>query len=134
LLPETAITRTAKELTMKTGYSATRRKFIKAGGILIAASAIDATARVFAKEEEKKDNEVSVPEDLMREHGGLKRILPVYGEALRAWPTPLKQGATRKRSARLSMRGHKTLLAYSAAKASTIAGLLAAARRCNELA
>jgi GrpB-like predicted nucleotidyltransferase (UPF0157 family) len=30
--------------------------------------------------------------------------------------------------------GHSTLLAYSAAKASTIAGLLVAARRCNQLA
>jgi hemerythrin-like domain-containing protein len=71
------------EKPMKTNHSATRRKFIKTGGILIAASAIDATARVFAKEEEKKDNEVSPPEDLMREHGVLKRILLVYGEALR---------------------------------------------------
>src|SRR5437764_14216269 len=68
---------------MKTSHSATRRKFIKAGGILIAASAIEATTRVFAKEEKKKDNEVSPPEDLMREHGVLKRILLVYGEALR---------------------------------------------------
>src|SRR5438067_3083637 len=69
---------------MNASDSATRRKFIKAGGILIAASAIEATTRVFGKEEEKKkDNEVSPPEDLMREHGVLKRILLVYGEALR---------------------------------------------------
>ena len=69
---------------MNASDSATRRKFIKAGGILIAASAIDATTRVFGKEEEKKkENEVSPPEDLMREHGVLKRILLVYGEALR---------------------------------------------------
>ena len=69
---------------MNTSDSATRRKFIKAGGILIAASAIDATTGVFGKEEEKKkENEVSPPEDLMREHGVLKRILLVYGEALR---------------------------------------------------
>jgi hemerythrin-like domain-containing protein len=59
-----------------------RRKFIKAGGIVIAASAIGG-ARAFAKEKEKKNNEVSPPEDLMREHGVLKRILLVYGEALR---------------------------------------------------
>src|SRR6266446_4376151 len=85
---------------MNASDSATRRKFIKAGGILIAASAVDATTRVFAKEEEKKDNEVSPPEDLMREHGVLKRILLVYGEALRRMeanedlpPEPLAQAA-----------------------------------------
>src|SRR5438477_10445038 len=67
---------------MNASDSATRRKFIKAGGILIAASAVEATTRVFAKEK-KKDNEVSPPEDLMREHGVLKRILLIYGEAIR---------------------------------------------------
>jgi hemerythrin-like domain-containing protein len=62
---------------------ATRRKFIKAGGVFIAASAISAAADLFGKEQEKKSEEVSPPEDLMREHGVLKRILLVYGEALR---------------------------------------------------
>lgn len=38
----------------------------------------------FGKEgEEKKAEEVSPPEDLMREHGVLKRILLIYGEAIR---------------------------------------------------
>jgi len=60
-----------------------RRKFIKAGGIVIASSMIASAGNLFPKEEEKKDNEVSPPEDLMREHGVLKRILLVYGEALR---------------------------------------------------
>ena len=60
-----------------------RRKFIKAGGIVIASSMIATAGTLLAKEEEKKDNEVSPPEDLMREHGVLKRILLVYGEALR---------------------------------------------------
>ena len=60
-----------------------RRKFIKAGGIVIASSLVASAGNLFAKEEEKKDNEVSPPEDLMREHGVLKRILLVYGEALR---------------------------------------------------
>jgi hemerythrin-like domain-containing protein len=60
-----------------------RRKFIKAGGIVIAASTISSAAHAFAREEEKKNNEVSPPEDLMREHGVLKRILLIYGEALR---------------------------------------------------
>ena len=61
----------------------TRRKFIKAGGIVIASSIATTAGNLLGKEEEKKDNEVSPPEDLMREHGVLKRILLVYGEALR---------------------------------------------------
>jgi len=61
----------------------TRRKFLKAGGILVAVSGIRVAANLFGKEEEKKNKEVSPPEDLMREHGVLKRILLVYGDALR---------------------------------------------------
>jgi hemerythrin-like domain-containing protein len=60
-----------------------RRRFIKAGGIFIAASGVAAAVKAFAKEEEKKNEEVSPPEDLMREHGVLKRILLIYGEAIR---------------------------------------------------
>ena len=60
-----------------------RRKFIKAGGIVIASSMIMSARTLLANEDEKKNNEVSPPEDLMREHGVLKRILLVYGEALR---------------------------------------------------
>ena len=64
--------------------NSSRRKFIKAGGIVIASSMLATTGKLLGKEEEmKKDNEVSPPEDLMREHGLLKRILLVYGEALR---------------------------------------------------
>lgn len=61
----------------------TRRKFIKAGGILIAAASVSPAVKLLGKEEAKKEEEVSPPEDLMREHGVLKRILLVYGEALR---------------------------------------------------
>src|SRR5438477_5990839 len=60
-----------------------RRKFIKAGGIVIASSMIATAGNMFAKNEEGKENEVSPPEDLMREHGVLKRILLIYGEAVR---------------------------------------------------
>jgi hemerythrin-like domain-containing protein len=60
-----------------------RRKFIKAGGIVIASALAGTASNLAAKEEERKDNDVSPPEDLMREHGVLKRILLVYGEALR---------------------------------------------------
>jgi hemerythrin-like domain-containing protein len=39
--------------------------------------------KAFAKEEEKENEEVLPPEDLMREHGVLKRILLIYSEAIR---------------------------------------------------
>jgi hemerythrin-like domain-containing protein len=68
---------------MKPTNQSNRRQFIKAGGILIAASGVAAAVNAFAKEEEKNNEEVSPPEDLMREHGVLKRILLVYSEALR---------------------------------------------------
>ena len=60
-----------------------RRQFIKAGGIFIAASGLAAAVNAFAKEDEKQNEQVSPPEDLMREHGVLKRILLIYGEAIR---------------------------------------------------
>jgi hemerythrin-like domain-containing protein len=68
---------------MKEINQSSRRRFIKAGGILIAASGVGAAVKAFAKEEEKENEEVSPPEDLMREHGVLKRILLIYGEAIR---------------------------------------------------
>jgi hemerythrin-like domain-containing protein len=68
---------------MKITDQTSRRKFIRAGGIVIASSAVGAAASLFGKEEDKKIEQVSPPEDLMREHGVLKRILLVYGEALR---------------------------------------------------
>src|SRR6184192_620863 len=68
---------------MKDINQSSRRRFIKAGGIFVAAYGVGAAVKAFAKEEEKKNQEVSPPEDLMREHGVLKRILLIYGEALR---------------------------------------------------
>src|SRR5207237_8963124 len=69
-------------------------------GIVIARTNVATGANRLAKEEEKKDNEGSPPEDLMREHGVLKWILLVYGEALRRMeanedlpPEPLAQSA-----------------------------------------
>ena len=41
----------------------TRRKFLKAGGILIAASGLSAATQLLGKEEEKKDEEASPPEE-----------------------------------------------------------------------
>src|SRR6266699_2679497 len=68
---------------MKEINQSSRRRFIKAGGIFIAASGVGAAIKAFAKEEEKENEEVSPPEDLMREHGVLKRILLIYSEAIR---------------------------------------------------
>ncbi len=62
-----------------------RRLFLKKTGLILAASGFGALDPSFAKEKAKgeKNEDVSPPEDLMREHGVLKRILLVYGEALR---------------------------------------------------
>ena len=49
-------------------------------GIVIAAANV---AEADEKAKEKQEEEVSPAEDLMREHGVLKRILLVYGEAIR---------------------------------------------------
>jgi hemerythrin-like domain-containing protein len=68
---------------MKTIPDPNRRKFLGTSGLVFAASALGGAASLFGKEEEEKNEEVSPPEDLMREHGVLKRILLVYGEAIR---------------------------------------------------
>ncbi len=68
---------------MKDINQSSRRRFIKAGGIFIAAYGVGAAVKAFAKEKEKESEEVSPPEDLMREHGVLKRILLIYSEAIR---------------------------------------------------
>ena len=59
-----------------------RRRFVIASGLAAAATLAPGLAR--AKEAKKKDeDEVPPTEDLMREHGVLRRILLVYGEAAR---------------------------------------------------
>ncbi|HEY3203494.1 MAG TPA: hemerythrin domain-containing protein [Thermoanaerobaculia bacterium] len=68
---------------------ATRRDFLKltraaGAGLLLAGAAAPAVADVRSKERGKEEGEeVSPAEDLMREHGVLKRVLLVYGEAIR---------------------------------------------------
>jgi hemerythrin-like domain-containing protein len=57
----------------------TRRAFIKAG-ILFGGSIAGAG---LARAADDKEEEVSPAEDLMREHGVLKRVLLIYGEAIR---------------------------------------------------
>ena len=68
---------------MKTSGQPSRRQFLKKSGVILATSGFAALSNSVAKEEGKKDEEISPPEDLMREHGVLKRILLVYGEAIR---------------------------------------------------
>src|SRR4029078_9433375 len=68
--------------------SNTRRNFLgvtaKTGtGLLVAAVGGCTVAQGQKNEQGNQEEEVSPAEDLMREHGVLKRILLVYGEAIR---------------------------------------------------
>src|SRR5438132_10568084 len=63
-----------------------RRVFLKSG-ITFSAAALTGVGLLHGAEAEKKSDEmeaeVGPPEDLMREHGVLKRVLLIYGEVLR---------------------------------------------------
>ena len=63
-----------------------RRVFLRSG-ILLSGAAVAGVGLLRGAEGEKKgeekEAEVGPPEDLMREHGVLKRVLLIYGEALR---------------------------------------------------
>jgi hemerythrin-like domain-containing protein len=63
-----------------------RRVFLKSG-IIFSGAALTGVGLLHGAETEKKSDEkeaeVGPPEDLMREHGVLKRVLLVYGEVLR---------------------------------------------------
>ncbi len=59
-----------------------RRAFLRSG-IIVGTSTIAGLSLSSAAEPEKKEEEVGPPEDLMREHGVLKRVLLVYSEVLR---------------------------------------------------
>jgi hemerythrin-like domain-containing protein len=62
---------------------ATRRSLLKAG-VLAPAVLIGGGVVSFATQDQKPgEEEVSTVEDLMREHGVLRRVLLVYGEAVR---------------------------------------------------
>ena len=77
----------------------TRREFIKKGGILMASTAILQTDGVLTlaaskskdkKYDEKKGEEISPAEDLMREHGVLARILLIYDDISRRLEKDIK--------------------------------------------
>ena len=63
-----------------------RRVFLKSG-IIFSGAALTGVGLLHGAETEKKSDEkeaeVGPPEDLMREHGVLKRVLLIYGEVLR---------------------------------------------------
>jgi hemerythrin-like domain-containing protein len=63
-----------------------RRVFLRSG-ILLSGAAVAGVGLLSGteakKKSEEKEAEVGPPEDLMREHGVLKRVLLIYGEALR---------------------------------------------------
>ena len=63
-----------------------RRVFLKSG-ITFSAAALTGVGLLHGAEAEKKSDEkeaeVGPPEDLMREHGVLKRVLLIYDEVLR---------------------------------------------------
>ncbi|HXU68743.1 MAG TPA: hemerythrin domain-containing protein [Polyangia bacterium] len=56
----------------------TRRQLLAGGAALLVAGAASA-----ADKKDKDEDEVSPTEDLMREHGVLRRVLLIYGEVLR---------------------------------------------------
>jgi len=64
-----------------------RREFLTAGALGVAAGALAVPGPVLGRETDDKKKEaeedISAPEDLMREHGVLNRILLVYEEGLR---------------------------------------------------
>ncbi len=58
-----------------------RRTFMKTAGV--AAATVGLPALMFAQTKTKAEEEVSTNEDLMREHGVLKRVLLAYDEIIR---------------------------------------------------
>src|SRR5947208_6506944 len=61
-----------------------RRVFLRSG-IILGGATLAGSGVLRGREEEKQTKEIEVgpPEDLMREHGVLKRVLLIYSEALR---------------------------------------------------
>ena len=60
-----------------------RRVFLRSGVIFTGAVLAGSATLRGAENKESKETEVGPPEDLMREHGVLKRVLLIYGEVLR---------------------------------------------------
>jgi hemerythrin-like domain-containing protein len=60
-----------------------RRVFLTSGIVFTGAMLMGSESLRGAEKKESKETEVGPPEDLMREHGVLKRVLLIYGEVLR---------------------------------------------------
>jgi hemerythrin-like domain-containing protein len=60
-----------------------RRVFLKSGIVFTGAMLIGSRSLRSAEKKKSNQAEVGPPEDLMREHGVLKRVLLIYGEMLR---------------------------------------------------
>jgi hemerythrin-like domain-containing protein len=72
------------EMTNECGFRTTRREFARAIPIASAFAFGAAPGLLLAEEKQKqKEEEVSTNEDLMREHGILKRVLLAYDEIIR---------------------------------------------------
>jgi hemerythrin-like domain-containing protein len=70
---------------MKGMANATRREFMKKGGLLVATASVMQPIGLFAQgaaTEEQKVKEISPAEDLMREHGVLSRVLLIYDDMI----------------------------------------------------
>lgn len=68
------------------GQACKRRVFLRSGIIFSGAALVGAGPLRGAeadKKSEEQEIEVGPPEDLMRQHGVLKRVLLIYGEVLR---------------------------------------------------
>jgi hemerythrin-like domain-containing protein len=62
-------------------FTASRRRFLCQGGALAAAAALLGPAQLLAAEKNKKEEvEVTPTEDLMREHGVLRRLILIFDE------------------------------------------------------
>src|SRR5438309_10838069 len=61
-------------------HRASRRQFLTKSGVIMVASAFT-RAGLFAAEPKKEEEEVAPAEDLMREHGVLRRVMFIYDDA-----------------------------------------------------
>ena len=77
-----------------------RREFLLAGAALGIGGAAGRT--LLAADAEKPAEEVSAVEDLMREHGVLRRILLIYEECVRRLAAPADEPCRLRRSGRPS--------------------------------
>jgi hemerythrin-like domain-containing protein len=69
--------------TISSDRPAPRRSFLHQASMLAAATVFPATLLAQKSAEQEQEDDVSTNEDLMREHGILKRVLLIYDEVIR---------------------------------------------------